>query len=140
MRKEYLFNKDWKFFELPDDFQVKTHNSIAGVFNATKASRLNVGPGTKKHFDTNLEERTPNLEINTENWVDVNLPHDFMISHTPKQGTLYPTGHLEYKKAWYRKHFSIDESDKDKRVTVLFEGVKGKTSVYINGCFIKQNN
>ena len=33
MRKEYLFNKDWKFFELPDDFQVKTANSIAGVLS-----------------------------------------------------------------------------------------------------------
>ncbi|UKI38292.1 MAG: hypothetical protein L6V93_10260 [Clostridiales bacterium] len=35
--------------------------------------------------------------------------------------------------------FSLDESDKNKRITLYFEGVATNATVYLNGCLMKHN-
>ena len=48
-------------------------------------------------------------------------------------------GYLKYENAWYRKHFMLDEKDRDKRITLYFEGIATKATVYLNGCLLKHN-
>jgi beta-galactosidase len=69
------------------------------------------------------------------NWKDVDLPHDFSIEgpfseNAPAkgQGGFLPTG-----VGWYRKHFSIPESYRDRKVSVEFDGVYQLSEVWING-------
>jgi beta-galactosidase len=68
-------------------------------------------------------------------WRAVNLPHDWSIEGAPAadapsrgDGGYFPTGI-----GWYRKHFVTPSTVKDKRVTIDFEGVYHRATVYLNG-------
>jgi beta-galactosidase len=72
------------------------------------------------------------------NWRDVDLPHDWSIEGPFDQaapsggpGAYLPTGI-----GWYRKSFHIPESDRDKVVTLEFDGVYQDSVVWINGHFL----
>ena len=68
-------------------------------------------------------------------WQSVGIPHCFNDSDTylnimrghekPFQGTV-----------WYRKRFELDESLKDRKVFIEFEGVNVAAAVYVNGTFM----
>ena len=68
-------------------------------------------------------------------WRVLNLPHDWSIEGefsrmhpaTPGGGAL-PGG-----TAWYRKSFSISESDREKLVFIDFDGIYQKGEVWLNG-------
>ncbi len=71
-------------------------------------------------------------------WRKVNLPHDWSI-----EGPLSPeyssgTGFFPGGVGWYRKHFKLDPSDKEKIVTIEFDGVYNNSSIWINGIFVGQ--
>ena len=68
-------------------------------------------------------------------WQAVDLPHDWAIAgpydeHAAATGSgaWLPTGVV-----WYRKHFTLGEMDKGKRVFVEFDGVMERSGVWING-------
>jgi beta-galactosidase len=69
-------------------------------------------------------------------WRKVNLPHDWSI-----EGPLSPeyssgTGFVPGGIGWYRKHFKLDPNNKEKIVTIEFDGVYNNSSVWINGIFV----
>lgn len=41
--------------------------------------------------------------------------------------------------AWYRKRFNYDGNSKDRSVTIYFEAVMGKTTVWVNGVKLKEH-
>ncbi|MBP1676652.1 MAG: Beta-galactosidase [Bacteroidetes bacterium] len=69
------------------------------------------------------------------NWRLLNLPHDWSIESdfgkdfpaTPGGGAL-PGG-----LGWYRKSFTVDKTDKNRKVFVEFDGVYCNSEVWING-------
>jgi beta-galactosidase len=68
-------------------------------------------------------------------WSAVSLPHDWSIEgpfdeHASSSycGAYLPTGI-----GWYRKHFRVPESYKDRQITVEFDGVYENSEVWING-------
>lgn len=68
-------------------------------------------------------------------WHDVALPHDWSIdgpySETaPSSG---PGGYLPTGIGWYRKHFRIPGTAKDRIVLLEFDGVYQNSEVWING-------
>jgi beta-galactosidase len=67
-------------------------------------------------------------------WQTVNLPHDWAISgpfNTEENGY---AGKLPWKgEGWYRKTFTLDESDTGRRVYFDFDGVMAFPKVYVNG-------
>ncbi|MBN1820744.1 MAG: hypothetical protein JW833_08505, partial [Prolixibacteraceae bacterium] len=88
------------------------------------------------------------LEINFDDsgWRDVDLPHDWSIEDLPeKEGVKQigpfseeseggaATGHVVGGIGWYRKHFTLEKSDKGKLVSVLFDGVYMNADFWING-------
>ncbi len=68
-------------------------------------------------------------------WRTVDLPHDWSIEGRPEKsnptgsgGGFFPTG-----VGWYRKSFSAPADWRGKRVSVEFDGVYRKSTVYLNG-------
>lgn len=85
-------------------------------------------------------------------WESVTVPHDWAIygpfdKEIDKQSVAITqngekvasektgrTGSLPYiGEAWYRNHFSLKNSDKNKKVILLFEGAMSEPNVYLNG-------
>ncbi len=70
---------------------------------------------------------------NDRAWRVVHLPHDYII-----EGTFDPNGDaghaaLPTPRAWYRKTFTLPESDKGRSVWIDFDGVYRDAKVYLNG-------
>lgn len=66
-------------------------------------------------------------------WEPVALPHGLEL--LPEEAS----GNINYQgEAWYRKHFSVPETMKGKKVFVHFEGIMGKSRVWLNGKLLKE--
>jgi len=67
-------------------------------------------------------------------WRSLQLPHDWAIEGPFKPEYNLRTGGLPiFGKAWYRKHFTIDNSKKGSVVIVEFDGIMNNSTIYING-------
>lgn len=67
-------------------------------------------------------------------WRSLQLPHDWAIEGPFKPEYNLRTGGLPiFGKAWYRKHFNIDESKKESIVTLEFDGIMNNSTIYVNG-------
>ena len=97
-------------------------------------------------------ENAHQINYNDDNWQTVSIPHDWAIygpfdkeidkqvvkitqngekKATEKTGR---TGALPYiGEAWYRKNFTIDKKDANKKIILLFEGVMSQPKVFVNG-------
>ena len=68
-------------------------------------------------------------------WRQVNVPHDWSIegpfSADYGSGNGYAPGGI----GWYRKHFQLDQNQKDRVVTIEFDGVYDYSEVWVNGQF-----
>jgi beta-galactosidase len=68
-------------------------------------------------------------------WRELDLPHDWSIEgpydeDAPSSG---PGGYLPTGIGWYRKHFTIPESDRGRIALLEFDGVYQNSEVWING-------
>ena len=72
--------------------------------------------------------------------VEVTLPHDAMIGEyrDPKICTGNATGYYPYKTVHYIKEFELN--DVSGSCFIKFEGVYKNTSVFVNGCLVKQHS
>ena len=133
MREKILFSDNWQFLEeVPEERFVKTKS---GTYLSAKTERLKWGPGSYWHIDM------PNHwdlfgELTPERWENVDLPHDYIIRQTPDEKETGALGFFKYHEAWYRKHFKLEDCDRNRRITVYFEGVTGNAEVYLNSCFL----
>ena len=67
-------------------------------------------------------------KFNDKDWKLVNLPHGIEIL------PLCASGSINYQgPSWYRKYFTLDESFRDKKIFVHFEGIMGISKIWING-------
>ncbi len=84
--------------------------------------------------------------FNDSNWRTIDLPHDWSIENiadTDNADHIGPftktseggpaTGHVKGGTGWYRKHFTVDNTFKNKDVSLCFDGVYMISSVWING-------
>lgn len=72
---------------------------------------------------------------NDASWRLLDLPHDWSIEGTfdPKNPATTGGGALPGGIGWYRKTFSVPESDREKVISVEFDGVYLNSEVWING-------
>lgn len=68
-------------------------------------------------------------------WRELNLPHDWSIEgdFSPDHPATPGGGALPGGVGWYRKRFTVPESDRDKRFFVDFDGIYQKSRVWLNG-------
>jgi beta-galactosidase len=81
--------------------------------------------------------------FNDSSWTSVNLPHDWAVAlpFDPKAndrhgyktiGPDYPQNSI----AWYRRTFTLPQSDLGRRLWIEFGGVYRDSLIYLNGCLI----
>lgn len=79
-------------------------------------------------------------------WRTLDLPHDWSIEDLPATEGIKQigpfteesegkgsTGHVKGGIGWYRKTFTLDESTKNKKVQLTFDGVYRECNVWVNG-------
>jgi beta-galactosidase len=71
-------------------------------------------------------------------WRDVDLPHDWSVEgpFTERPAPARIAASLPTGIGWYRKRFSIPESQRDRRVVIEFDGVYQLSEVWINGQYL----
>ncbi|TSE04718.1 sugar-binding domain-containing protein [Aquimarina algiphila] len=75
------------------------------------------------------------LSFNDTNWTVLNVPHDWSIEEGyQKEGeTAASSGFVPGGIGWYRKSFLLTEADKNKQISIQFDGVYNNSTVWING-------
>ena len=75
--------------------------------------------------------------VNDNSWRSLDVPHDWAIEGPFSDTLENSTGLLPWKAiGWYRKHFTVSENDKDKRIYIDFEGAMANAQVWLNGTFV----
>ncbi len=69
-------------------------------------------------------------------WQKVNLPHDWSIEGPFSAEFGSGNGYVPGGIAWYRKHYKLDNSYRNKMITIEFDGVYNNSEVWINGQFV----
>lgn len=87
--------------------------------------------------DAKNAERT---DFDDAAWHKLNVPHDWSIegAFDAKNPTGGAGGFLPSGVSWYRKHFTVAEKDKNRRIFIEFDGVMGISDVWINGIHLGQ--
>lgn len=136
MREKIKFNEDWYFHEGDVKQEYPEYKDI--VYISAKTERAHMGPACKD-YKLMLEKNDNAIEHKAERWSRVALPHDYVIHGTPSREYNCGRGYFKYNNAWYIKYFELPESDRHRRVTLLFEGVATHATVWVNGCLMKHN-
>src|SRR5699024_6651733 len=95
----------------------------------------------KRHQLVNDKRKISNREksnaklnkYDDSNWDNMQLTHDKSLDLPYSQAGEAESGYTLGGVGWYRKSFTLDEVDEDKRVVAEFGGVYMNASVYING-------
>ena len=104
------------FYELP--------NSGRQVYNMNVAWRFHKGDVANGGA----------LDVAYSTWPVVSLPDG--IELLPEEAS----GNLNYQgKVWYRKHFVADAAWKNKKTFIHFEGIMGKSEVWVNGRLLQKH-
>lgn len=113
----YNMDRGWKFTEqqctvLP---QVLSHENVYG-FSKTGGA---FGPAADSYIE--------------KEWKDVDLPHDWQHYLERDRSAAADHGYYKGGTGWYRRRFFLDEADRDKAITLVFDGIGGRARVYLNG-------
>jgi beta-galactosidase len=106
---------------------------------------FNLGWKFVKYFNASNESVTTDKEpenlqlpsVNDNSWRSLDLPHDWAIEGPFSDTLENNTGLLPWKGiGWYRKHFTISDNDKGKRIYVDFDGAMANAKVWLNGKYV----
>ena len=136
MRTQIQLNDGWLFHK--GDIKVPRPTDKGPTYTQSKTERKLIGPAAYHYYDR-PDTYESYKEVHSEGWKHVNLPHDFIIDqdNEPTQNNAH--GFFKYDNAWYRKHFKLDEDARGKRLVLMFEGIAGNSTIYLNGCLMKHN-
>lgn len=95
--------------------------------------RVALTSGWKFSLDENADASAP--DFNDSGWRTLDIPHDWSIEgEFSKDNPASPGGGaLPGGTGWYRKTFTVPETDKGKTIYVDFDGVYMNSSVWLNG-------
>ena len=126
MRETLRINTGWKFFFGEPEWVGISRVVSDQSYRMTRAASAR-GPARRDFDDTS--------------WETVSIPHDFVafngISQTEPHGGEHYAFPMDRGSAWYRRTFLLGEEDREKRITLYFEGVGTKCEVYLNAMLLK---
>lgn len=106
--------------------------SVAGALrlpeNTTKRDVYGMNVGWKLFKGKNAPEGVNSPDFNDSSWESVNLPNGIELLPEEASGCSNYQGPV-----WYRKTFTAPEKLKGRRNTLYFEGIMGKSEVWVNG-------
>ncbi len=134
MHTRVLFNDKWLFHL--GDFEKKSQQCEMDIYYHAKTRRYISGPAA--YITEPPKDYYCYWDDNT--WPEVHLPHDYIVAQPVQEDANHMNGFHTYPNAWYRKVFQIDESYRDRRTVLYFEGVAANLcEVYCNGCLLKRS-
>lgn len=106
--------------------------------SSTKEGRVVEDFNNDWKFSLKNEKGSFKKEFSDYDWKTLNVPHDWSIEKGyQKEGeTAASTGFVLGGVGWYRKYFVLNEEDKNKEISILFDGVYNNSSVWVNGQFL----
>lgn len=133
-QKKINFDEGWKFhFGHATNPDKDFNYSIATIYSKS-------GGAAKTAIDTKFVDTT---------WTNINLPHDWAVELPFENSDNFdveshgykPVGGLcpETSIGWYRKHFSLDKADSNKRFEIQFDGIFRNAAIWVNGFFVGNN-
>lgn len=108
------------------------------VSSATSERERNFNDGWKFYLGDNSSAKNKNFDDSS--WDAVVLPHDFSIFQDFTTSGEAESGFLLGGTGWYRKTFTMAESDDDKSVVLNFDGAYMHSYVYVNGTYVGENH
>jgi len=120
-------------------------NNLNAQTNPRTRVSFNDGWKFVKYFNANNESATSDKEpaglespaLNDNSWRTLDLPHDWAIEGPFSDTLENNTGLLPWKGiGWYRKHFVLDNDDRDKRIYIDFDGAMAYSEVWLNGKYV----
>ncbi len=137
MAEKILWNADWMFHR--GEIETKMPPYKGAAYMQAKTERMLTGPAAYAYNDRANDYRTRAV-YTEEKWERVELPHDYVLLQEPSAQYNCGLGYFLYENAWYRKHFSLCEADRGKRLALYFEGVATRCEVFVNGCPVLEND
>ncbi len=140
VRERLSFDADWRFTKGDPEGtgdQLSYHN-IKPRVNATGNEFVKDGQPTPRP-EGNLGEDVAYTQpgFNDNNWRQLNLPHDWGIEGPFNPDLPGSTGRLHWwGVGWYRKHFDVVASDKNRRFYLDVDGAMSYANVWLNGHFV----
>lgn len=134
--REVIQLKKWLFHNGDYDFGNPTDKNY--YYMSAKTEECRKGPAYSGFY----ADENPLAEGNERTfdaWKYVQVPHDYLADapiDPNEPGTL---GMVKRTNAWYLYDFSLSDADKDKRISLFFEGIAVHAKVYLNGCFLKHS-
>lgn len=74
------------------------------------------------------------VEFDDSHWDLVHLPDGIELLPVEASGCINFQGEV-----WYRKHFDVPSKHRKERLVLYFEGIMGKSKVWVNGQLVKQS-
>lgn len=69
-------------------------------------------------------------------WEEVTLPHDWSVTRPFSKSCSSGTGYLEGGIGWYRIHVMPQDTWKDKRISICFDGIYKNSKVWCNSYYL----
>ncbi|MCC8173458.1 MAG: glycoside hydrolase family 2 protein [Odoribacter sp.] len=103
--------------------------STAGFFQLPNTGRTvhSMNPAWR-FYKGSIENGACQKDFNDKEWEVVSLPHGIEYLPTEASGCINYQGEV-----WYRKHFTLPNELKGKKLFIHFEAIMGKCKVWING-------
>ncbi len=136
MREKILFDEGWLFHK--GEIERKRPPLKGPIYSSAKTERERWGAAAVGYNDSSDDYR-PGVEFCCDKWEKIDLPHDYVITGEFCEDENNTLGYLPYGSAWYRKHFRLDDSDRDRRIVLLFDAIATESVIYCNGCPLKHN-
>lgn len=108
--------------------------SVVGFFELpnTGRSAYSMNPAWRFHKGSVAGAERPDFD--DSQWTLVSLPDGMELLPTEASGCVNYQG-----EAWYRKHFTPEDSWKGKKLFLHFEAIMGKSKVWVNGKLVKEH-
>ena len=135
MREILNIDNDWLFHL--GEIEIGEPLQKGPIYSSSKSESARWGPAARYYDDYSDSYSKP--VIPTDNWIKVDLPHDYIINQPLVKETNNARGYFRYQNGWYRKHIKITAEDSGKRILLQFGAVATHCTVYVNGHLIKRN-
>lgn len=108
--------------------------STAGFYVLPQTGRTvsNMNPGWRFHKGSAAGAEQPGYD--DSGWSKVSLPDGMELLPTEASGCINYQG-----EAWYRKRFTADKAWQGRRLFLHFEGIMGKSKVWVNGQLVAEH-
>lgn len=108
--------------------------STAGFYELKESGREVYSMNPAWLFNKGKVENAYLKDYDDSSWNIVSLPHGLEL--LPEEAS----GNINYQgEAWYRKHFTIEPALKGKKLFLHFEGIMGKSKIWVNGVLLKEH-